>query len=95
MPTVALIRGFFFSAPLSCSAGWTFYGTSCYKFSSLQKNWNDAKKDCRTSGGYLVKIDNGDEQHFITYRLRGSYRVSGMLWIKLQLALGLIMLLPF
>ena len=36
----------------------------------------DAKKDCRASGGYLVKIDDGDEQHFITFKQSKSYRVS-------------------
>lgn len=68
---------FFFSvAPIACPVGWFFYGSSCYKFSSLRKKWIDAKKDCRASGGYLLKIDDADEQHFITYRQSRGHRVS-------------------
>ena len=67
---------FFSLAPIACSAGWLFYGTSCYKFSSLRKKWIDAKKDCRASGGYLLKIDDDDEQHFITYQQSKGYKVS-------------------
>ncbi|XP_078345294.1 macrophage mannose receptor 1-like [Oculina patagonica] len=52
--------------PVICSTGWTTYGKSCYKFSSDTKNWHDAKADCKKAGGYLVKIDDDDEQHFIT-----------------------------
>ena len=66
----------FLLAPIACPVGWLFYGSSCYKFSSLRKKWIDAKKDCRASGGYLLKIDDADEQHFITYRQSTGYRVS-------------------
>lgn len=54
--------------PIICSTGWTSstYGKSCYKFSSDTKNWNDAKTYCKKAGGYLVKIDDEDEQHLIT-----------------------------
>ena len=65
-----------FLAPIACPAGWFFYGSSCYKFSSLRKKWIDAKKDCRASGGYLLKIDDADEQHFITYKQSAGHRVS-------------------
>ena len=43
----------------------------------MKKNWLDAKTDCRASGGYLLKIDDGTEQHFITYRLISGNKVSG------------------
>jgi len=69
-------RDFFSLAPIACPVGWLFYGSSCYKFSSLTKKWIDAKKDCRASGGYLLKIDDADEQHFITYRQSMGYKVS-------------------
>ena len=67
---------FFSLAPIACSAGWSFYGSSCYKFSSLRKKWIDAKKDCRASGGYLLKINDANEQHYITYKQSQGYRVS-------------------
>lgn len=39
---------------------------SCYKFSSISKNWTDAEADRNKAGGYLVKIDDEKEQHLIT-----------------------------
>ena len=68
---------YFILAPIACSAGWEFYGSSCYKFSDVRKNWLDAKTDCRASGGYLLKIDDATEQHFITYKLVSGNKVSG------------------
>ena len=32
----------------------------------VMKRWDDAHKDCQNRGGYLVKIDNEEEQKFIT-----------------------------
>ena len=72
---------YFTLASIACPAGWEFYGSSCYKFSDMKKNWLDAKTDCRTSGGYLLKIDDATEQHFITYRLISGNKVSGRLAI--------------
>ena len=53
--------------PVVCSTGWITYGKSCYKFSSYldRKKWDDAVKECQKVGGYLVKIDNADEQNFV------------------------------
>lgn len=66
------------SVPIACPPGWVFYGTSCYLFSVVRKKWIDAKTDCRTSGGYLLKIDNAVEQHFISVKQGSSWRVSSV-----------------
>ncbi|PFX30431.1 Macrophage mannose receptor 1 [Stylophora pistillata] len=68
-------------APISCPIGWEYYGSSCYKFSSLRKKWTDAAKDCRALGGHLVKIDDSDEQHFISFKQSKSHRTR---WIGLN-----------
>ncbi|KAL9966601.1 hypothetical protein ACROYT_G024703 [Oculina patagonica] len=52
--------------PIICSTGWTTYGNSCYKFSTDTKNWTEARAYCKIAGGFLVKIDDEDEQHLIT-----------------------------
>jgi len=67
---------FFSLATIACPSAWLFYGSSCYKFSFWEKNWIDAKDDCQASGGYLLKIDNADEQRFITYLQSEGSRVS-------------------
>lgn len=39
-------------------------------------NFNDAKAFCMNAGGYLVKIDDKDEQHFIALQqLRSEVRL--------------------
>ena len=55
------------SAHVACPFGWFLDpgGFSCYKVSEVYKAWSDAKQDCDVSGGYLVKIDDEAEQHFI------------------------------
>ena len=55
---------------LSCPAGWYPNGSSCYKASEGPETWADAKQDCHASGGYLMKIDDEFEQHFIEIYLR-------------------------
>lgn len=61
--------------PVVCTTGWITHGQSCYKFSSDRLNFNDAKEDCKNEGGYLVKIDDEDEEHLITLQqLRSEVR---------------------
>lgn len=43
---------------------------SCYRVSELSKVWINAKQDCHASGGYLAKIDDASEQHFIEVYIR-------------------------
>lgn len=67
---------YFPTEPVYCGAGWDSYGGSCYMFSKASKTWLQASKACRNSGGYLVKIDNADEQHYMAYRLKTLTQVS-------------------
>ena len=62
-------------AYLHCPAGWEFYGTSCYKFNIIRRSWAAAKQDCHKLGGYLLKINNADEQHYISYK---AQRINGV-----------------
>ena len=49
--------------PLPCSTGWFLNGVSCYKENN-KDTWEGARKECTTSGGDLVKINNArDEKH--------------------------------
>ena len=49
--------------PLACSTGWFLNGVSCYKENN-KHTWEGARKECNTSGGHLVKINNArDEKH--------------------------------
>ena len=65
-----------FVAYLYCPPGWEHFGKSCYKFSQIRKKWSDARLDCHQSGGYLLKIDDGDEQHYITSKAQQLSGVS-------------------
>lgn len=51
--------------PLACPADWFLNGPSCYKVKNNPKSWTSSQQDCTASGGYLVKIDDGDEQRFM------------------------------
>ncbi|XP_074624200.1 uncharacterized protein LOC141882148 isoform X4 [Acropora palmata] len=68
------------SAPIACPFGWVFYGSSCYLFSDVRKKWADAKTTCRQLGGTLLKIDDANEQHFITWKQTKNWRTR---WIGL------------
>ena len=61
-----------------CPAGWFLNGMSCYKESENVKRWSTAKQDCHASGGYLMKIDDKSEQHFIEM----YFRITGILKVQ-------------
>ncbi|KAG9260034.1 asialoglycoprotein receptor 1-like [Astyanax mexicanus] len=44
---------------------WKKFGSSFYFFSTEQKTWSDARKDCRERGADLVIINNVEEQKFL------------------------------
>lgn len=54
----------------ACPDGWFLNGFSCYKASEHAKPWSNARQDCHASGGYLMKIDDASEQHFLEVYLR-------------------------
>ncbi|XP_044179085.1 uncharacterized protein LOC114946811 isoform X1 [Acropora millepora] len=67
-------------APIACPFGWVYYGSSCYLFSDVRKKWVDAKTTCRQLGGTLLKIDDANEQHFISWKLAKFWKTN---WIGL------------
>lgn len=56
---------FLYLGKLSCPAEWFLNGGSCYQERGRRKSWSDARQDCHASGGYLMKIDDATEQHFL------------------------------
>ncbi|XP_022784879.1 cubilin-like [Stylophora pistillata] len=70
--------------PSICPTGWYYqYGSSCYKFSSESLTWNEAVTHCQSLGGYLVKIDDANEQSFITEKIKEMRHVQAT-WIGLH-----------
>lgn len=55
---------------LSCPAEWFLNERSCYQERGRRKSWSGAKQDCHVSGGYLMKIDDATEQHFLEVYMR-------------------------
>ncbi|XP_052225239.1 integumentary mucin C.1-like isoform X2 [Dreissena polymorpha] len=41
------------------------FDQSCYEFVSVHTSWSAAEADCRSQGGSLVTIDNGQEQDMV------------------------------
>ena len=74
IPVVSALR----LGKLYCPAGWFLNGSSCYKASEDPQPWAMAKQDCHASGGYLMKIDDASEQHFIEIymRITGLVRID-------------------
>ncbi|XP_070537336.1 C-type mannose receptor 2-like [Ptychodera flava] len=53
-----------------CDLGWFGFHTSCYKFEFLaQRGWSASQRDCTTSGGHLVSINDNVEQSFLSSKL--------------------------
>ncbi|KAG8535797.1 hypothetical protein GDO81_027758 [Engystomops pustulosus] len=48
-----------------CSAGWHFFGLSCYLLSAQTRNWQQSLHWCREQGAHLVVINNQEEQDFL------------------------------
>ncbi|PFX29120.1 Perlucin-like protein [Stylophora pistillata] len=70
--------------PSNCPSGWYYqYGSSCYRFSSEIVSWHEAVRRCKSHGGHLLKIDDADEQSFITNTINASRQMQA-LWIGLH-----------
>ncbi|KAJ7384936.1 chromatin-modulating protein mrc1 [Desmophyllum pertusum] len=67
---------------LSCSSGWTKYGTSCYKPFNNKMSWSDANDHCQRHGGSLIAINDAKEQNFVN-------RMTRQLFWRLRVWIGL------
>lgn len=67
------------SACQVCPAGWVLNKGQCYYFQEQQKQWSFAKQSCKDQGGYLVIINDADEQTFLNKRKK-----SVAYWIGLS-----------
>ncbi|XP_040834633.1 killer cell lectin-like receptor 2 [Ochotona curzoniae] len=58
---------------------WSCDGVNCYYFEEEKKNWQECKQTCQKYNSSLLKIDNEQEQTFIT-----SHIHSNNYWIGLS-----------
>ncbi|XP_052086113.1 neurocan core protein-like isoform X6 [Mytilus californianus] len=74
----------------SCDNGWKMHDNNCYYFSSLDKNWNDAKKACKMQNSMLTDATSMSEINFLrtnakkfqkTFWLDGSDRAIEGVWV--------------
>ncbi|CAC5411740.1 unnamed protein product [Mytilus coruscus] len=53
-----------------CLNGWISFSNHCYLFVYEKVTWKHAKVECQNKGGRLVKIDNNDEDSWLTSVLK-------------------------
>jgi len=60
-----------------CPDSFSVYSGRCYKFMPTLKSWNNAKTDCESQGGYLMKINNQAEFEVLAkiYSNNGANRI--------------------
>ncbi|XP_046565668.1 macrophage mannose receptor 1-like [Haliotis rubra] len=64
---------------------WERAGQKCYQtISSPTKSWSDAKTSCQSLGGNLMKIENHDEMHWLSFQSKTSKMSYGGYWIGLN-----------
>ena len=74
----------------TCSLGWISHNHSCYRFvgnltansPKISRSWHQAQSLCHWSGGYLLTIDDQQEQAFIQSQL--PTEAGQGLWIGLN-----------
>ncbi|CAC5366818.1 MRC [Mytilus coruscus] len=52
-----------------CPNGWKLFSDHCYLFVYTQITWMEARTECQNKGGYLVKVENGQEETWLTSQL--------------------------
>ncbi|XP_041844073.1 asialoglycoprotein receptor 1-like [Melanotaenia boesemani] len=71
----------------TCESGWLHSQSSCYGVndhdSAGQRNWEEARKDCRGKGSDLVVVADDNEKKNISGNSWGSYGFRGY-WIGLR-----------
>ncbi|XP_052086392.1 perlucin-like protein isoform X4 [Mytilus californianus] len=53
-----------------CPNGWKLFSDHCYLFVYKPITWMDARTECQNKGGYLVKVENGHEETWLTSELK-------------------------
>ncbi|ESO87384.1 hypothetical protein LOTGIDRAFT_127856, partial [Lottia gigantea] len=61
-----------------CPDGWGQYSSSCYCYNSDLLTWKDAKANCENSYGFLVEIEDEDENEYLSKLLDFDY--TNMAW---------------
>jgi hypothetical protein len=61
--------------PPRCDSGWIANNRSCYRMFQRAITWGAAKRACRDTGGHLVRIDNDNEQYFLSNYVRPKRQV--------------------
>ncbi|XP_039670588.1 CD209 antigen-like protein D [Perca fluviatilis] len=56
--------------------GWEYFSGSLYYISSIKKNWQESRDDCRQKGADLVIINSKEEQDF-------TIKFTKIMWIGL------------
>nr|XP_034337590.1 CD209 antigen-like protein B isoform X2 [Crassostrea gigas] len=68
------------STRVTCPAGWSMFGTSCYTIFHQQLSWMNASMKCLTYGSKLVEIETKAENDFLKSSLikdEGNYWTGG------------------
>uniref|UniRef100_A0A3P9N4Y5 Galactose-specific lectin nattectin-like n=1 Tax=Poecilia reticulata TaxID=8081 RepID=A0A3P9N4Y5_POERE len=66
-----------YSKNRSCPTGWSLYGSRCFLFQNIQKDWASAELDCIALGANLASIHSSDEHTFVKDLVnskKGSYQ---------------------
>lgn len=61
---------------------WTIYNEHCYKLFKQPKNWASSLQHCRLFSGYLVRIQNNNENSFIANLVAGHLSNTFPTWIS-------------
>uniref|UniRef100_A0A8C6TLP1 C-type lectin domain-containing protein n=1 Tax=Neogobius melanostomus TaxID=47308 RepID=A0A8C6TLP1_9GOBI len=64
-----------------CPAGWTPFGTRCFKFFDSTSTWTNAEKTCHSQGANLASIHSADENAFIIRLIREATGEDRQTWI--------------
>ncbi|XP_040822796.1 killer cell lectin-like receptor 7 [Ochotona curzoniae] len=60
---------------------WSCDGVNCYYFTEEKKNWQECKQTCQRYSSSLLKIDNEQEQTFITSHTDGNNYWIGLSYV--------------
>ncbi|XP_013397759.1 uncharacterized protein LOC106164412 [Lingula anatina] len=69
--------------PKGCDDGWKAYSYSCYYFVPFLRNWANAQRYCKNFGATLVRVNDNNEQAYLTSQLGSSFS-TGEVWTDLS-----------